>query len=239
MKKWMTRTFVAVFAVLVLSSLTGALSMVLPKGHTGSVTPAEAMPVAQRHPQWASSNVPNFEDWKNAKLSLPVVYYFPNGTKSAYEFTVLVKGKPDGFILVAAQRYMPPVLEFGKGEAPSKRLGRIGAVRIQGFLTKQHRLLYYGGLSYSVELGNGKAIDIHGRIVSVPKAVKLEFSHKPYILSAEATSDIHRRCLLTWKSIFQMCQLGPQRMTMTIQSRILTTWVPVMTHGPGVTDVPT
>ncbi|WP_297501406.1 hypothetical protein [Thermococcus sp.] len=87
----------------------------------------------------------NFEDWKNAKLSRPVVYYFPNGTKSAYEFTVLVNGKPDGFILVAAQRYMPPVLEFGKGEAPSRRLGKIGATRIMNFSKEQHRLLYYGG----------------------------------------------------------------------------------------------
>ncbi|WP_297438194.1 hypothetical protein [Thermococcus sp.] len=140
------------------------------------MTPAEAISVAQMYLQWASSNIPNFEDWKNAKLSRPVAYYFPNGTRSAYEFTVLVNGKPDGFILVAAQRYMPPVLEFGKGEAPSRRLGRIGTARIKGFLRERHKLLYYGALSYSVELGNGKAMDIYGRQVPVPKTTKLALS---------------------------------------------------------------
>jgi len=182
---------VVFFTVLILSSLAGALNIGQMQARDSHVTPNEAMLVAQKHLYWASEHIPNFEDWKNAKLSQPVVYYFPNGTKSAYEFTVLVNGKPDGFILVAAQKYMPPVLEFGKGEAPSKRLGRIGAARVQGFLTKHRRLLYYGGLSYSVEIENGKAMDIHGRQVSVPKAVKLEFSRKPYIPSVEATSDIY------------------------------------------------
>ncbi|WP_148882336.1 C39 family peptidase [Thermococcus aciditolerans] len=191
LKKWRTRAFAVLFAVLVLSSLTGALSMVPPKGHTGSVTPAEAMPVAQRHLQWASSNLPGFEDWKNAKLSQPVVYYFPNGTKSAYEFTVLVNGKPNGFILVAAQRYMPPVLEFSKGEAPSKRLGRITATRIKGFSTERHRLLYYGALSYSVELKNGKAMDIYGRHISVPKRVSFSPKHHMLSLETETTDNIY------------------------------------------------
>ncbi|WP_188201962.1 hypothetical protein [Thermococcus camini] len=161
-----------------MSSFAGALSLVPPKGHDGFVTPEEAMLVAQRHLQWASSNVPNFEDWKNSKLSQPVVYYFPNGTKSAYEFTVLVNGKPDGFILVAAQRYMPPVLEFSKGETPSKRLKRVGMARVRGFSVGKHRLLYYGALSYSVELGNGKAMNVYGKVSSVPKTVKLSFSPK-------------------------------------------------------------
>jgi len=163
---------------LVLSSLAGALSIGQIPARNGPVTPSEATLVAQKHLYWASEHIPNFEDWKNSKLSRPVVYYFPNGTKSAYEFTVLVNGKPDGFILVAAQRYIPPVLEFGRGEAPSRRLGRIGAARIRGFSTGGHRLLYYGGLSYGIDVGEGKAIDIYGRQVPVPKAVKLEFSHK-------------------------------------------------------------
>ncbi|NJE61067.1 hypothetical protein [Thermococcus sp. 21S7] len=176
MKKWETGAFVVFFAVLILSSFAGALSLVPPKGHDGPVTPTEAMSVAQRHLQWASSNIPGFEDWKRAKLSQPVVYYFPNGTKSAYEFTVLVNGKPNGFILVAAQRYMPPVLEFSKGEAPSERLGRIGMARFRGFSVEKHRLLYYGALSYSIELDNGKAMNIYGKVSSVPKTVKLSFS---------------------------------------------------------------
>ncbi len=163
---------------MVLSSLAGALNIGQIPARNGPITPSEATLVAQKHLHWASEHIPNFEDWKNAKLSRPLVYYFPNGTKSAYEFTVLVNGKPDGFILVAAQRYMPPILEFGKGEAPSRRLGKIGATRTRGFSREQHRLLYYGGLSYSVELGNGKAMDIHGRHVPVPKAVKMEFPHK-------------------------------------------------------------
>lgn len=118
-----------------------------------------------------------------------MVYYFPNGTRSAYEFTVLVKGKSDGFILVAAQRYMPPVLEFGKGESPSERLGRIGTARIKGFSTERHRLLYYDGLSCSVELDNGEAIDIYGRQVPVPKTIKLALSPRQ-VMSAWRTIHI-------------------------------------------------
>ncbi len=167
-----------VFILLILGGLATALNTGQSTSGDSFATSKEATFVAQKHLHWASEHIPNFEDWKNARLSRPVVYYFPNGTTSAYEFTVLVNGKPDGFILVAAQRYMPPVLEFGKGEAPSKRLGRIGTARIMDFSKGQHRLLYYGGLSYSIELGNGKAMDIYGRQVSVPKAVKLEFSHK-------------------------------------------------------------
>ncbi|AHL22407.1 C39 family peptidase [Thermococcus nautili] len=155
------------------------------------MTPAEAKLIAQRHLQWASSNVPGFEDWKRAKLSQPVIYYFPNGTKSAYEFTVLVNGKPDGFILVAAQRYMPPILEFGKGEAPSKRLGRIGRARVRGFSVEKHRLLYYGALSYSVELDKGKAMDIHGRQISVPKEISLARSYTTMSLEREGIDNIY------------------------------------------------
>lgn len=137
MKSRKTATLsVVFFTVLILSSLAGALNMVQMQARNSHVTSKEAIIVAQNHMYWISEHIPNFEDWQDAKLSRPVVYYFPNGTRSAYEFTVLVNGKPNGFILVAAQRYMPPVLEFGKGEAPSKRLGRIGTVRTQGFLTK-------------------------------------------------------------------------------------------------------
>ncbi|WP_461864036.1 C39 family peptidase [Thermococcus sp.] len=169
-----------------MSSLAGALNIGQIQARDSHVTPNEAMLVAQKHLYWASEHIPNFEDWKNARLSQPVAYYFPNGTKSAYEFTVLVNGKPDGFILVAAQRYMPPILEFGKGEAPSKRLERIGATRIKGFSRGQHRLLYYGGLSYGIELKDGKALDIHGRVVSFSKRITL-FS-KPYTRSLETSS---------------------------------------------------
>jgi len=62
------------FAVFVLSSFAGALSLAPLEGHDGSVTSAEAMFVAQRHLQWVSLNVPKFEEWKNAKLSHPVIY---------------------------------------------------------------------------------------------------------------------------------------------------------------------
>ncbi len=167
-----------IFILLILSGLATALNTGQSTSGDISVTSKEATLVAQKHLYWASEHIPKFEDWKNAKLSRPVVYYFPNGTKSAYEFTVLVNGKPDGFILVAAQHYMPPILEFGKGEAPSRRLERIGAARIRGFSREQHRLLYYGGLSYGIETGKGKAIDIYGKPVSVPKTVRLSILPK-------------------------------------------------------------
>ncbi|NJE61066.1 hypothetical protein [Thermococcus sp. 21S7] len=111
LKKWMAGVFAAVFAVLVLSSLTGALSIIQPKGNAGSMMPAEAMLVAQRHLQWASSNLPGFEDWKNAKLSQPVVYYFPNGTKSAYELKV----SPMVLYWLQRRGTSPLLLSLGKG----------------------------------------------------------------------------------------------------------------------------
>ena len=157
-----------------MSSFAGASRFVPTKGQGSFVTPAEAMLVAQRHLQWASSNVPGFEDWKRAKLSQPVIYYFPNGTKSAYEFTVLMNGKPDGFILVAAQRYMPQVLEFGKGEAPSKRLKQIS--KRMGI--SRPKFLYYGALSYSLRLENKTAITFGLKKVAIPDTVTISYSQK-------------------------------------------------------------
>ncbi len=188
----------------------------------GPVTPNEATLVAQKHLYWASEHIPNFEDWKNAKLSRPVVYYFPNGTKSAYEFTVLVNGKPDGFILMAAQRYMPPVLEFGKGEAPSRRLEKIATARTRGFSREQHRLLYYGGLSYSIELKDKKAMDIYGRTVSVPKTVK--FSILP------------KRVADAWKSFKTSSQRQVKIgvLSDSIETKIIPN-VPVWTEDPSWT----
>ncbi|WP_297465578.1 hypothetical protein [Thermococcus sp.] len=176
---------VVFFAVLVLSSLAGALSIGQIPARNGPVTPSEATLVAQKHLHGASEHIPNFEDWKNSKLSRPVVYYFPNGTKSAYEFTVLVNGKPDGFILVAAQRYMPPILEFGKGEAPSTRIHYAQKVAMnKGY--KVGNLIYYGALTYGLQIGSNKMLSLVDRKVqNVPKNIKFHFRKSTSIAENE------------------------------------------------------
>lgn len=106
----------------------------------------------------------------NATVGQPVIYYAPDNTKSAYEFTVLDDGKESGFIIVSARKGWMPVLEYGGGKAPSSFLNFAEETAVgKGYLNKvgdsKPKFFYWGALSYSVQLGenmktNGKVIHL-------------------------------------------------------------------------------
>ncbi|MDK2870522.1 MAG: hypothetical protein PWP39_1757 [Pyrococcus sp.] len=141
------------------------------------VSPALAEKVARSYVQWIAVNIPDFKEWRDATLGKPVTYYFPNGEKSAYEFAVFKNGKNVGFILVSARKDMPPVLEFSKAKPPSWKLEKVKELaEKKGY--KTGRLLYYGALTYSVDIGNGKAISLKDmKVRKYLINVKLQFTN--------------------------------------------------------------
>lgn len=143
---------------------------------SNEVSPALAEKVAKTYVNWIAANIPDFEEWKGATLRKPITYYFPNGEKSAYEFAVFKNGKNVGFILISARKDMPPVLEFSKAEPPSWNLEKVKELaEKKGY--KTGRLLYYGALTYSVDIGNRKAIGLKDlKVRKRPTKVKLKFN---------------------------------------------------------------
>jgi len=161
---------VLLLGLLVLSSFGSAA------GPSNEVSPALAEKAAKTYVNWIAVNIPDFEEWKDATLGKPVTYYFPNGEKSAYEFAVFKNGKNVGFILVSARKDMPPVLEFSKAKPPSWNLEKVKELaEKKGY--KSGRLLYYGALTYSVDIGNGKAIGLKDlKVRKRPTKVELKFN---------------------------------------------------------------
>ncbi len=117
---------------------------------SNEVSPALAEKVAKTHVNWIAANIPDFEDFKNSKNV--------------------------GFILISARKDMPPVLEFSKAEPPSWNLEKVKELaEKKGY--KTGRLLYYGALTYSVDIGNRKAIGLKDlKVRKRPTKVKLKFN---------------------------------------------------------------
>ncbi|WP_461862838.1 hypothetical protein [Thermococcus sp.] len=143
---------------------------------SNEVSPVLAEKVAKTYVNWIAVNIPDFKEWRGATLGKPVTYYFPNGEKSAYEFAVFKNGKSVGFILVSARKDMSPVLEFSRANPPSWNLKKVKELaEKKGY--KTGRLLYYGALTYSVDIGNRKAIGLKDlKVRKYPMSVKLEFN---------------------------------------------------------------
>jgi hypothetical protein len=146
--------FLALAGTLVLSSVSLA-----------SMTPNT---VAQKEAELAAlSKIRQVEGqmkgWtENSVIGDPVLYYGPDGTKTAYEYTVYTNDKEVGYIFVSAKKDWVPVLEYSDGAAPSSYLSRAKENAINNnFLSKEGnvRMLYWGALSYSVQFGNEMAED--------------------------------------------------------------------------------
>jgi hypothetical protein len=140
-----------------------------------NIAEAEAEKVALQYIADFSQLIP---EWDGAKVGTQVTYYTPDDNKSAYEFTVLNNDKEVGFIFISARADWMPVLEFGGGKAPSGYLVQANEVALgRGYTAKgqDFRLLYWGGLTYSVQYGQemrAEGIAFHlptGRIEKVPE----------------------------------------------------------------------
>ncbi len=161
---------VLLLSLLVLSSFGSAA---VP---SNEVSPVLAEKAAKTYVNWIAVNIPDFKEWRGATLGKPITYYFPNGEKSAYEFAVFKNGKNVGFILVSARKDMPPVLEFSKAKPPSWNLEKVKELAEKKDY-KAGKLLYYGALTYSVDIGNGKAIGLKDmKVRKYPMNVELKFN---------------------------------------------------------------
>ncbi|HDZ35883.1 MAG TPA: hypothetical protein ENH81_03075, partial [Thermococcus sp.] len=119
------------------------------------ITPQIAEKVALTYVKWISKNIPQYGEWSDAQVSkIPQLYYSPDGSKVAYEFTVLKNDEVVGYIMISARKDLPPVLEFGKSKPPSMNIEKVKE------RYKVKRLLYLGALLYGADIGNGKAVHL-------------------------------------------------------------------------------
>ncbi len=119
------------------------------------VTLTEAKKAALNQIQISSNRI---EKWLGASITEPTLYYAPDDNPSAYEFSVMNKESEVGYILVSARRYLVPVLEYSTDPAPSKLMTPVIETAIEKGFAKPSdrgdiRLLYWGPLSYSVQIG--------------------------------------------------------------------------------------
>jgi hypothetical protein len=97
---------------------------------------------------------------KDSIVGEPVIYYAPDGNKSAYEYPVQTNGKDAGFILVSARKDWEPVLEFSDGTPPSSYVTDAESVaKEMGYVLADEKstpmLYYFGAFSFAVQFGDG------------------------------------------------------------------------------------
>lgn len=126
------------------------------------------------------NNNQKITEWDKATISEPVIYYAPDLTESAYEFTVLNDGKGIGYIIVSARKDWMPILERDTARSPSSFLSDAKDVAIEkGYIDESEKseplIIYWGACSYSAQFDDnmknkGTAIQLTtGITVKIPK----------------------------------------------------------------------
>jgi hypothetical protein len=125
---------------------------------------AAASPVAVIEAEQAALNhiekkIGQIPEWESATIGSPVLYYAPDMTLSAYEFTVKNKDEDVGFIIVSAKKDWMPVLEYGTGSAPSSYLSYTRQIAIdEEYISENDSfkpyIFYWGACTYSMQVGN-------------------------------------------------------------------------------------
>jgi hypothetical protein len=124
---------------------------------------AAASPVAVIEAEQAALNhiekkIGKIPEWESATISSPVLYYAPDMTLSAYEFTVKNGGEDVGFIIVSARKDWMPVLEYGSGNASSSYItDNIQIALDAGYINEDDEskptLYYWGACTCSMQIG--------------------------------------------------------------------------------------
>jgi hypothetical protein len=123
---------------------------------SNSVNEQEAIQAAVNHIKTESKSMPG---WNGAGISKPVIYYAPDDTKSAYEFTVVNNDKSVGFVIVSARKDWTPILEYSDGSAPSSFLPNATQyARENNYLSENDNsipnIYYWGACTYSMQIGS-------------------------------------------------------------------------------------
>ncbi|EEB72906.2 C39 family peptidase [Thermococcus sp. AM4] len=100
-----------------------------------------------------------FPEFSGAIPTNPVPLYFPDGELAAYEFKVVRRGQTIGYIIVSANKKLPPtILEAGMGpETPSEIMKKLA--KKKGL--HNYKVVYFAGLEYGL-LSKDKVIDSRG-----------------------------------------------------------------------------
>ncbi|KUH34074.1 hypothetical protein APY94_03630 [Thermococcus celericrescens] len=116
-----------------------------------------------------------FPEFNGAIPTNPTPLYFPDGRLAAYEFRMVKNGKTIGYIIVSANRNLPPaILEAGFGEKTPSDLMKELATR-KG--VKTYRPAYFSGLNYGILTGD-KIVDMKGREYRKPSRYTLALENK-------------------------------------------------------------
>ena len=112
-----------------------------------------------------------FPEFNGAVPTNPTPLYFPDGRLAAYEFRMVKNGKTVGYIIVSANRNLPPaILEAGFGKkTPSDMMKELAARKG----VKTYRLAYFSGLNYGILAGD-KVVDMKGREYRKPEKYVLQ-----------------------------------------------------------------
>ncbi len=111
-----------------------------------------------------------FPEFNGAVPTNPTPLYFPDSRLAAYEFRMMRNGKTIGYIIVSANRNLPPaILEAGFGEKTPSDLVKELAAR-KG--VKTYHFAYFSGLNYGILAGD-KVVDMKGREYRKPNTYKL------------------------------------------------------------------
>ncbi|WP_258083785.1 C39 family peptidase [Thermococcus thermotolerans] len=112
-----------------------------------------------------------FPEFNGAVPTNPTPLYFPDGRLAAYEFRMVKNGKTIGYIIVSANRNLPPaILEAGFGKkTPSDMMKELAARKG----VKTYRFAYFSGLNYGI-LAGAKVVDMKGREYRKPEKYILQ-----------------------------------------------------------------
>lgn len=67
-----------------------------------------------------SGTIPELSGWENAVVEPDITFYDLEGNITAYSFDVMKNSEYDGYIITSATKDKYPILEFSKGQLPTK-----------------------------------------------------------------------------------------------------------------------
>lgn len=154
--KLLLRLFIGLGTILIISTLLiSSVGLAANVSSSNTVNAAEAKQAAIHQ---MDKNSQEIAEWNNATVSEPVLYYAPEKTISAYEFTVISDDKNVGFIIVSARKDWMPILEYGIGLSPSSYVSNARQVAVEnGYISEndnsQARIFYWGACTYTAQFG--------------------------------------------------------------------------------------
>lgn len=147
-----------------------------------------------------------FENWERGKVGPSELFYTPRGTNrsnnyepAAYVFSIDSQGKSIGYMTVAANKRLSPILGYGTGPAPQNRLDRVGPNANAGSLSVGNRYLYLNGMSYGIEATDHDAPrGLHARFLDLKGGFSIPLPERKGVSSFENNND---KAEQSWRTI--------------------------------------